>query len=135
MSIKFTLIRPCELCPFRTDCLKGWLKTFSAEIADSLKNDKTFLCHETTEYEEDYDEDEYETPPLKETGKEQHCAGAMILLEKIERPNQMMRIAERLGLYDHTKLDMDAPVFNSLEEFVEHHMECKEVLKNAKTSK
>lgn len=29
-----------------------------------------------------------------------HCAGAMIVLEHEERPNQIMRIAERLGFYD-----------------------------------
>ena len=31
-------------------------------------------------------------------------------------PHQMMRICERLGLYDRTKLNMDAPVFGSLAE-------------------
>ena len=28
----------------------------------------------------------------------------------------MMRICERLGLYDRTKLDMDSPVFGSIAE-------------------
>lgn len=39
-----------------------------------------------------------------------HCAGALIFLEKRYRPNQLMRISERLGMYDRTKLDMKAKV-------------------------
>lgn len=39
-----------------------------------------------------------------------HCAGALIFLEKRNRPNQMMRIAERTGSYDRRTLDMKAPV-------------------------
>ena len=45
----------------------------------------------------------------------------MILLEKIERPNQLMRIMERLGFYDREKLDMTAPVFDTPKEFIAHH--------------
>jgi len=47
-----------------------------------------------------------------------HCAGALILLEKLEQPSQMMRIAERLRMYDARQLDMDAPVFESFEDMV-----------------
>lgn len=67
-----------------------------------------FPCHKTSDHSQD--EDEY-VP----TGQEAHCAGALILLEKIERPSQMMRISERLGLYDRSKLDMNAPVYDSFE--------------------
>jgi pSer/pThr/pTyr-binding forkhead associated (FHA) protein len=49
---------------------------------------------------------------------EQHCAGATILLERLNRPNQMMRWMERLGGYDRTKLDMDAPVYRTPTAFV-----------------
>jgi hypothetical protein len=34
----------------------------------------------------------------------------LIYLEKRQQPHQMMRIAERLGLYDYRQLDMQAPV-------------------------
>lgn len=53
------------------------------------------------------------------TDDSRHCAGALILLEKIERPSQMMRIAERLGIYDRFKRDMDAPVYESFERMIE----------------
>lgn len=106
--------KPCPHCPFRTDCLKGWLGAARAEeIAESITDrQQTFPCHETCSHEDG------EHIP---TDEEQHCAGAMILLEKINRPNQMMRIAERLRMYDHTKLDMTAPVFDDVEDFIDHH--------------
>jgi hypothetical protein len=34
----------------------------------------------------------------------------LIFNEKREQPHQMMRICERLGMYDMTKLDMEADV-------------------------
>lgn len=52
------------------------------------------------------------------TGDEQHCAGALILLEKLDRPSQMMRISERIGMYDRRKLDMDAPVFDTFRKMI-----------------
>ena len=51
----------------------------------------------------------------RDTTGEAHCAGALILLEKLGEPSQMMRVCERIGLYDRTKLDMAAPVFDSFE--------------------
>jgi hypothetical protein len=50
----------------------------------------------------------------------------MILLEKIGWPSQAMQLSERLqyprdAFYDPNKLDMKAPVFNTLEEFVSFH--------------
>jgi hypothetical protein len=113
--MNFDLIRPCDNCPFRTDCLKGWLgEGRAAEIAVGITDgQKTFTCHKTTKFD-----DELESVPHDQ---QQHCAGAMILLEKLNRPNQMMRWMERLGMYDRSKLDMDAPVFDDTESFIEHH--------------
>lgn len=36
----------------------------------------------------------------QQSGKEQQCAGALAVLEKINRPTQLVRIMERMGLYD-----------------------------------
>ena len=63
-----------------------------------------FACHKTCELTE---EDGGEFTPRKGSV---HCAGALIYLEKRDRPHQMMRICERLGMYDRTKLDMEAEV-------------------------
>ena len=71
------------------------------EIINCLIRDHTFVCHETL------------TETGHETSKSQHCAGALILLERHDKPNQMMRISERLGGYNAAALDMAAPVFKS----------------------
>jgi hypothetical protein len=105
--MKFDLRRPCDNCPFRTDINFPLERERVEEIVDSItRQDQTFACHKTTKH-------------CPETGehipskKEQHCAGALILLEKTENPNQMMRIAERLGYYDRTRLDMAyVPVYD-----------------------
>ncbi len=115
--MKFDLTQPCSECPFRTDCLQGWLgKSRAAEIADSIKNGSTFPCHKTTEFD-----DEGESIGVGE----QHCAGALILLDK-SVPNgtgssNILRIAMRLRIFDPDKLKIDAPVFATFEEFVDHH--------------
>ena len=119
----FDLKKPCSDCPFRTDSTVGWLGEKRAEeIIDALfKKDQTFSCHKTVDYEnEDWDEETGERI-YQNRAHEQHCAGAMILMEKTETANQMMRIAERLGIYDRHKLRMKEPVFDTAEQFVEHH--------------
>jgi len=63
-----------------------------------------FACHKACKV----DEEEGEFVPRND--KTPHCAGALIYLEKRERPHQMMRICERLGLYDRSKLNMKARV-------------------------
>jgi len=108
--MKFDLIRPCAHCPFRSD-IKPFLRQDRAEeIAETLLNDGTFTCHKTVDYDDD---DGGHT-----TADSQHCAGATIVLELIERPNQMMRIAERLGIYDRAKLKMDSPVYQDLDDWI-----------------
>lgn len=109
--MKYDLTSPCGNCPFRTD-IDFYLRPERVEeICDSLEQGQTFSCHKTN------DTDGEETI---ETDSSQHCAGAMIMLEKMERPNQMMRICERLGMYDRKKLNMEAPVFDDTEEMINH---------------
>lgn len=113
--MKFNLKKPCANCPFRNDIPKqqGWLGEDRAQgIVDSIIDlQQSFPCHKTTDLDGE------------RSGKEQHCAGALIMLEHIERPNQMMRISERLGMYDRTQLEMDAPVFDDPVDFVAWHGE------------
>lgn len=110
--MKFTLRKPCANCPFRSD-IDGFLRPDrAAEIVHTITvGDGTFSCHKTNDID-----DEGETI---ETQKTQHCAGALIFLEHDDNPNQMMRIAERLGIYDRHKLDMTAPVFKTAKDFIE----------------
>jgi len=100
--MKYDLKQPCANCPFRTDIPPFLTPGRAKDILDTLTRQQgTFTCHKTAH------------SLVGKGGQEQHCAGAMILLEKIGRPNQMMRIAERLRMYDHRQLNMDAPVFDS----------------------
>lgn len=113
--MKFDLKRPCAQCPFRTDIEPYLRQSRVRELEHALvQKQQTFSCHKTVDYsegdQEDEQEDEQEHRPAPD---EQHCAGALILLEKLMKPNQMMRWMERVGAYDRTKLDMRAPVFDS----------------------
>lgn len=91
----YKMTSPCDQCPF--------LNTSGFKLA-ALKRHASgeFACHKTCEIDE---EDTYQ--PKQESP---HCAGALIFHEKRDKPHQMMRICERLGFYDRTKLNMDAPV-------------------------
>lgn len=40
------------------------------------------------------------------------------MLEKIYAPNQMMRIAERIGMYDRSKLVGHGDVFDKFEDWI-----------------
>ncbi|WP_121616827.1 hypothetical protein [Virgibacillus halodenitrificans] len=98
--MKFDLKTPCKDCPF----IKGSSTNITLaegrieEIVDDIRDGMTFTCHKTLE---------------KPKREQQHCGGALIFLEKESRPNQMMRIAERIGVYDHRKLNMEADLIDN----------------------
>lgn len=109
---EYNLVRPCENCPFRTD-VRPYLKPDRIQEMEEALVRGEFHCHKTLDYSQIED---WEDEPGDE--KAQHCAGALILLEKIDRPSQMMRICERLGLYHPEKLDMSSPVYDSWEDMI-----------------
>ncbi len=104
--MNFDRIKPCKTCPFRTDenALRHLGNCRAQEIADCIESDGSFTCHD--------DKD-------KPDRERNHCVGAMLILEKEGRANQMMRIAERLRLYDRRKLVGGDEVFECFDEFVE----------------
>jgi len=103
----YGLTTPCGNCPFRKD-VKPYLTKASVRQIDAALREGEFPCHKTTEFDDNGE---------RANGrKEMHCAGALILMEKTNRPSQMMRICERIGLYDREKLNMDAPVYGSFRE-------------------
>ncbi len=103
--MKFDMIVPCHDCPFRR--LNGIKLKGSRikEIAGMMLNSAggVFPCHKSVDYD-DFDEEAVYHDSTGET----HCAGALIFAEKHNTATQMMRIAERLGGYDHTKLSPEA---------------------------
>ena len=94
--MNYAMKEPCNACPF----LIGSGFAFRSLTAHASGE---FACHKACALS---DEGVYEA----RNDKTPHCAGALIFLEKQGKPHQMMRISERLGMYDHTKLNMDAPV-------------------------
>jgi len=112
--MNFSMRKPCPQCPFRTDIRPFISAERAEEITDALVyGGATFACHKTIGFDDDGGS--HDLPDSE------HCAGAMIMLEHMETPNQMMRIAERLGIYDRTKLKMDSPVYESADEMIEAH--------------
>lgn len=107
--MNYTMTAPCPKCPFRTD-IRPYLTKARAK---DLTSGGDFQCHQTVDYS-DSDDGEGKT----DTPNAQHCAGLLILLEHANRPHQMMRIAERIGMYDRRRLQMDAPVFRSARAFI-----------------
>lgn len=108
--MKFNLKKPCSNCPFRKDCMKGWLgKERTEDIVNTILNDGTFACHKTTEVK---DEKEYS-----------HCAGALILLDKEKGyfANVMVRLAKMFGWFDESKITGQDLIFDSKESVINHH--------------
>lgn len=113
--MKFNLVQPCKECPFRSD-IEGYLtKGRVKEILNSIiDRQESFPCHKTTS---EVETEDGESDVIVDSNSE-HCAGALIFLEKLHRPNQMMRIMERCRLYDYRKLRMDSPIFATINEFI-----------------
>jgi len=103
--MQYSMTTPCDACPF----LIG--SGFTYESLEAHASGE-FACHKTCKIDDDGNSDTAGAyiPRNKNTP---HCAGALIFLELRDRPHQMMRICERLGLYDRRKLNMTAPVVKS----------------------
>ena len=101
--MNYKMTKPCDVCPF----LIGSGFTYRSLMEHASGE---FGCHKACNLNEDsgnYEPDD-KTP---------HCAGALIFLEKQNKPHQMMRICERIGLYDYRKLDMQARVGKSAADY------------------
>lgn len=120
----YKLKTPCKDCPFRKDLsshLKGWLGNPRAkQIAnDVLEHGANFPCHKTSTHSAQGDK---KRGGYIYTEKESQCAGAAIMQIKANNPSQWMQISERLGFDTGVKdLDLDSPVFENPEQFIEFH--------------
>ena len=94
--MNYSMTKPCDACPFLKGSGFTWTNLHRHASGE-------FACHKTCKLD---DESEVYEPQKKSL----HCAGALIFLEAQSKPHQMMRIAERLGMYDRRKLEMGAPV-------------------------
>lgn len=95
--MQYTMKKPCADCPFLAKHKHGYTMQRLRQFSSG-----EFPCHKTAE--------ENDEGVFKAISESVHCAGALIFLEKRDQPSQMMRICERLGMYDRTQLDMTAKV-------------------------
>ena len=111
MSKPYTLKSPCKDCPFRCDVNRYLSPERAQGIMDDSYEDANFYCHQTVDYSGEDSEG-------KVVDKSRVCAGFLVTMEKEGRANQPTRIAERIGLYDRGQLDMDAPTYPSMRDWV-----------------
>lgn len=106
---------PCDNCPFRKE---GGIRLHPRRAKEIATGDGEFPCHKTT-----VEDTASEDGGLVATDNSAFCAGFLIFREKLDHPNQMMRVCERLGMYDARALMENNPavpeVFDSMEELAE----------------
>jgi len=101
----FKLKRPCVNCPFRRG--QGEFFQLSPRRLTEIFEAGAFPCHKLVKY----DEDEETGEEIHGMDRAQQCAGLMALLWREERPNQIMRIAMRLGSLNPDELDPDGEAY------------------------
>lgn len=117
------LHRCCPECPFQRSgpgrnpvrLRRGRISEIAGNILSPFGGE--FPCHKTVDYDSD-DHDEDGESCGRDTSGEHHCAGALIFAEKHDHTTQMMRIAERLGLYRPDELEGHDTVFDSVREWM-----------------
>ncbi len=122
--MQFSCTTPCGNCPFRTDSLP-YSSAEALEVMRSKIDDIGFICHKSvkrfTKEEETFVLNQKDGLGISGTLMQDFhvaCSGAMILLMK-ER-GRVHDVAIR-NYFDPQTLDMDAPVFNSFDEMINHH--------------
>jgi hypothetical protein len=114
------LHKPCPECPFTRGpkavrVRRGRIIELTGLML-GRRGGGEFSCHNTVEYCDTCDE-QGEGCPGHQT-ESRHCAGALIFAEKHGTSTQMMRVAQRLRLYDPARLEGKELVFDTVEEML-----------------
>lgn len=112
--MRFDLPSPCAECPFRCDITPFLRLERTEEISVAVEH-QTFRCHMVAKAPQPRDKGRY----AKKI--HQHCAGVLIIMAKMDWWGDMQQIAERLGIFHPSKLDMKAPVYASLKDWIDAH--------------
>jgi hypothetical protein len=107
----FDLRRPCVNCPFRRG--QGELFQLGPERLYEIVTATAFQCHKTVDYS-DWSE-------AKPGDRPQQCAGLMTLLHRERLDNQIMQVAQILGVWDPVGMDPKYEVYDTLAECLEAH--------------
>jgi len=100
----------CSSCPFRSDVTNTCFPPEKLEetVLDYLDNGRIHPCHSNTDY---------------------MCSGYLRFADKYFESNggmfalQMVRISDRLGLFDETKVPTNINVFSDVSEMLDSHQE------------
>lgn len=113
--MNFNLTRPCRDCPFRREGGIRLHRERAREIAKNtiLAQGASFPCHKTV----DYDSCSEDGAPLPSDG-ESYCAGAIAFGLNNRMLNQILRIAQRLGMWKSKDIKDRQQVFGSVSEMV-----------------
>ena len=118
-EVGYDLKTPCNDCPFRTDAdfHSGIIKSLP-DLAENYKKD-WFMhsCHKTDPRADGYKE--------MVNGKTQHCVGSIIMnLKEKDDITFPMVIYGKIDKETYApKLDMSAPVFDSMDQMVSKYIE------------
>lgn len=107
-ELAWDLKTPCKDCPFRKDVEPhpGVAQELELYFAKILIGEFVHTCHKTDSRSDGYEKGY--------SGKIQHCAGVNILTRKIKEPQFSAIYAEYKKKFNPKKLNMKAPVFDSL---------------------
>lgn len=120
--MRFSLKSPCTQCPFRSDITPFITGERADEIVNAvLVEEKTFTCHKALNGEWNDSTIGEGEECYSPSAKDIHCAGALVLITRNGAPHRMLQLAERLGLYDPSDLNMAAPVYESGSAMIEAH--------------
>ena len=102
---KLNLKVPCKTCPFRTTQggLRGLGTDRAEEISESLLRGESFTCHSDLD---------------KQERNRNQCVGSMLILDKLQQPNQIMQVAGRLGMFKVADLRGRDVVFDNFADWV-----------------
>lgn len=117
--MKFDLRTPCKNCPFRTDetAIRFACRERAVEIEESAYRNG-FPCHLSADFDEDEDDGGYVFGD-----NTQHCAGATIMyLQGGASGNVPFEwLPERKQDAITDRLDFDAPVYDSPDDFLDSY--------------
>ena len=123
--MKFNKLKtPCKDCPFRNDRGHPFFgrdqhgEARVRELAESFTENHVFPCHKTADWETD-DETGYTRQVQNE--RTTACAGMVIMSEHDPRGSNLLRIMGRMGEYDPSAMNMDAPVYHGYQAMIEDH--------------
>lgn len=118
---RYSLVKPCAHCPFRTDVPPYLYSSRAREIADSINGGGEFPCHKTTVASENEEGEEILVDDLSVS---KICAGSLAIMIREGQLNQMAQIAHRLGMWNPENFDAgNLPVYDSFEDWVHAHVE------------